>query len=212
MNFIANLLLLLTIIWMCCVLIACIILWFNGKESHKKERVDLYWFWFDRFGKIGISFPRCFVPLFNLFQKRKVGFGFLAASIIVKNKDGSLLLCEITQKKRYKNVKYDIGAGGGVTAGEDPTVSAVREIDEEIGIVVKKDRLKYLRTVTPSSGYHWIVSQYSLELNDNEEVNLQRSDGTYIRTLWISVQDLKRKYSDGVVKADQFLNATTNTW
>jgi ADP-ribose pyrophosphatase YjhB (NUDIX family) len=183
-------------------------LWSRSKESHKKEYVDLYFFVFDRFFKTGIYFPRCYTPIFNVFQKKKIGFCFMAVNVVVMNEEKKLLLCEINSSKRYENVKYDIGAGGMVAMGESLRTSAVREIEEELGFVVEEDKLISVRYVTPAGGYHCVVHIYVLKITD-EVIDFDKSDGTYIGYSWVSREDLCNKYGENIVKADQYLNATT---
>ena len=62
-----------------------------------------------------------------------------------KKIDGEIfLLFQKRSKKVHNGGFYDISAGGHVDVGEDVLTAAVREVKEEIGISLEKDRLEFL--------------------------------------------------------------------
>ena len=49
---------------------------------------------------------------------------------------------------------WDTSVAGHVTAGEDPITSAVREIEEEIGLQVNKEDLQFFKIIKVKAIYN----------------------------------------------------------
>ncbi len=68
----------------------------------------------------------------------------------VATPDGLLLLQKRSIEKENHPGLWDISAAGHLSAGEDSRRAAVREIEEEIGLRVHPDELRYLATLRES--------------------------------------------------------------
>ena len=62
-------------------------------------------------------------------------------AIIYNSKGEMLIQLRAKDKKHYPNL-WDISAAGHISAGEDPIVSCMREIEEEVGLKVDVSELK----------------------------------------------------------------------
>lgn len=65
---------------------------------------------------------------------------------LVNDKGEILLQLRTADKDIYPSV-WDISVGGHVGAGEDTTITACREMGEELGILAKPEDFRYLSTV-----------------------------------------------------------------
>jgi 8-oxo-dGTP pyrophosphatase MutT (NUDIX family) len=80
----------------------------------------------DETGRVVGSAPRSVVRRDNLRHA--------ATAVLVRDPDARIYLHRRTDTKDWAPGHWDAAAGGVVLAGEDPHDSAVRELDEELGI------------------------------------------------------------------------------
>ena len=66
--------------------------------------------------------------------------GSIHILIINKDKSKTLLQKRSKEKKLYSDT-WDISVGGHISAGEDDITSAIRELNEELGLLINKDKL-----------------------------------------------------------------------
>lgn len=64
-----------------------------------------------------------------------------------RNNEGMLLLQKRAADKETFPGYWDISSAGHVNAGESSIDAAVRELEEEIGVIVRKDELRFLFTL-----------------------------------------------------------------
>jgi isopentenyldiphosphate isomerase len=64
---------------------------------------------------------------------------------IVDFKKNVLIQKRAASKDVFPNL-WDVSVAGHISAGEQPEISAIREIEEEIGLSVSKDELQYIGT------------------------------------------------------------------
>ena len=81
-----------------------------------------------------------------------------SAHIWIYNSKGEILLQHRAKTKHLYPDMWDISAAGHVSAGEEPIVSAVRELEEELGIKVKKEDLELLDIHREDRKYKDIVN------------------------------------------------------
>lgn len=76
-------------------------------------------------------------------EAHKDGLWHRAAHIWIYNSQGEVLLqLRASEKLLYPDM-WDISAAGHVSAGEDPVISGLRELEEEIGLKVEKEALDF---------------------------------------------------------------------
>lgn len=61
--------------------------------------------------------------------------------------DGRLLIQRRSREKENHPGLWDVSAAGHLSAGEDSLSAAVREVEEEIGLRIRPDELRYLATL-----------------------------------------------------------------
>jgi len=78
-------------------------------------------------------------------EAHKKGLWHRAVHIWIYTPKKELILQLRAKGKQIYPGLWDISAAGHVSAGEDSTVSALREIEEEIGLKVRKEDLNFLK-------------------------------------------------------------------
>jgi len=113
----------------------------------------------------------------------------LAAHVWLLNPDGELLLQKRALSKENDPGLWDVSVAGHVSAGETALASAVREVEEEIGLKVAAERLEFLFREKESR----ILNEGSYLDNEWHEVYLWKVEvDTSVMTLQESeVSDVK---------------------
>lgn len=86
-------------------------------------------------------------------EVHREGLWHQIAVVVIIDNDGRILLQQRSKNKRTNPEKWDIAAAGHVDAGEDSLLTARREVEEELGIVV--DNLQFLLSYSRESRYEW---------------------------------------------------------
>jgi len=117
------------------------------------------------------------------------GLWHRAAHIWIYNSKGEILLqLRAEEKPLYPNM-WDISVAGHVGAGEDPIISGLREIEEEIGLEVKKMDLQFFKIKKVKDVYKDIKNNefwyiYFLKFDDNiKKLKLQNEEVQKIQFL-----------------------------
>jgi isopentenyl-diphosphate Delta-isomerase len=122
-------------------------------------------------------------------EAHRLGLWHRTAHIWIYNSKGELLLqLRSKEKPLYPNM-WDISAAGHVTAGEDPLISGLREIEEEIGLKVKSKDLQFFKIKKFSMIYKKLKNNefcyvYFLKFDgDINKLKLQKEEVQKIRFL-----------------------------
>jgi len=78
-------------------------------------------------------------------EAHKKGLWHRTAHIWIYNSNGEMLLQLRAKNKEFYPDMWDISVAGHVSLGEDPEISALREIKEEIGLSIKKEDLDFFK-------------------------------------------------------------------
>lgn len=114
------------------------------------------------------------------------GYYHLVSEIIVRHKDGSYLLMQRDERKHLGGM-WEASAGGSALQGEDPFACAIRELQEETGIV--SDELTEIGQVL-HYGHKTIYVEYLCNTDvDKDSIILQ--DGETADYKWISGDELR---------------------
>lgn len=112
------------------------------------------------------------------------------AVVAVLDGESRILLQQRSKNKQTNPGKWDIAAAGHVDAGEDVLTTALRETQEEVGILAEK--LEYVLTYQKESQFEW---------NGDKLVDRQIFDCFSLCKPEIRVDDLKIQNSEvGAVK------------
>jgi len=129
-----------------------------------------------------------------------LGLPHRAVHILVFNESGELFLQKRSMKKDLNKGLWDTSAAGHVDVGEEYTVSALRETQEELGInIVKSLQFLFKLPPTPQLGMEFI-QVYQCSHNGPFILNQDEIDeGT-----WCSIEDISIR----VKKCDPTLTET----
>ena len=76
-----------------------------------------------------------------------------AVHVWIINDDNEILLQRRSPNKDSNPNMLDISSAGHITTGNDSLTTAVREIEEELGLIVNPDDLQFIKTIKKSSKY-----------------------------------------------------------
>lgn len=79
-------------------------------------------------------------------EAHKKGLFHASAHIWIFNNQKEVLIQKrASNKDTFPNL-WDVSVAGHISTGEKPIVSALREVEEEIGLIIKPDNLQYIGT------------------------------------------------------------------
>jgi len=92
------------------------------------------------------------------------GLWHKSVHVWVVNDNNQILLQQRCAKKKFFPNVWDVSFAGHVGAGEDAITSAIREGEEELGINLDTDKMKYLFTNKEKLSYDTIQSNEFVEI------------------------------------------------
>lgn len=118
------------------------------------------------------------------------GLFHLVCEILVRHRDGSILLMQRAYGKEVYPGLYEASAGGSALKGENADEAARRELREETGIVAKE-----LKPVYRCTGKNAIYHGYLCETDcDKQAITLQKDET--IDFMWLSKKDFMEYYQE----------------
>lgn len=93
-------------------------------------------------------------------EAHQKGFLHASAHIWIFNKN-IIIQKRAENKDTFPNL-WDVSVAGHISAGETPDVSALREVEEEIGLKINKEHLNYLGTSKNKIQHHTNLIDYEL--------------------------------------------------
>lgn len=146
-------------------------LWRNAKPKHRSEWVDVL-FVFGRWHmRTGVSIPRAFDPLLDVFNRRYWGLTFPCVQVIVYNHLGMFLVGHRDSGSRWW---WDLGASGMNPFDLSALECAEAELWEELGF---KGDLKKVGVLYPCDGMTCLMNVYTVQVPF--DVVPRSTDGTY---------------------------------
>ena len=79
-------------------------------------------------------------------EAHKKGLFHQSVHIWIADFEKNVLIQKRASNKDVFPNLWDVSVAGHISAGEQPEISAIREIEEEIGLSVSKDALQYIGT------------------------------------------------------------------
>ena len=126
------------------------------------------------------------------------GYFHLCSEIIVRHTDGSYLIMQ-RDKRRHLGGMWEATAGGSALQGEDPLTCAMRELQEETGIV--SDELTEIGRVLHHGHKTYYVDYLCVTDVDKDSIVLQ--EGETIAFKWINPDELRAMSRDNLATMRQ---------
>lgn len=121
-----------------------------------------------------------------------------AVHVWIINSNNEVLMQRRSKTKVNCPNMWDISVAGHISAGEDAMTSAIREIEEEIGIEIQESELKHLGELTAESILNdgtYINKEYNdvyLIEKDIELSQMKKQESEVEDLKYISIDELKR--------------------
>ena len=132
---------------------------------------------------------------YDLFRNEQVpdGVYHIAVEVYVFSRDGKVLITQRATNKTYP-LKWE-NTGGSVLKGETPMQGAIRELNEETGLIVTETQLclAYTEVKHPA-----IYKCFVAFVEENEQIRLQ--EGETVDYKWLLYDDLLE-----FIKTDEFV-------
>lgn len=110
---------------------------------------------------------------------------------IINDKDELLIQQRASTSKKYAD--YWETVSGGVEKGEDAITGIIRELDEELGIRVSKDNLRFIGSYARVNDF---VEVFLLKTNiDIEDLKLQEDEVQTAK--WVSIKEFENILENG---------------
>lgn len=117
---------------------------------------------------------------------------------IINNKDELLLQKRSATKKSHPNC-WDISAAGHIKAGEDVLTGAIREMKEELDLLVDKEELQYIATVKSIKNGKNKEFQYVYLVRCNKDIQEYHfEDGEVSEVKYIYYEELEKMVAERV--------------
>ena len=126
------------------------------------------------------------------------GYFHLCSEIIVRHTDGSYLIMQ-RDKRRHLGGMWEATAGGSALQGEDPLTCAMRELQEETGIV--SGELIEIGRVLHHGHKTYYVDYLCVTDVDKDSIVLQ--EGETIAFKWIDPDELRAMSRDNLATMRQ---------
>lgn len=119
------------------------------------------------------------------------GIYHLVCEIIVKHIDGTFLLMQRDYQKHHGGM-WEVTAGGSALKGETPLLSAIRELEEETGLVAKD--IKEIKRIVHDVNHSLYVVYLCITDCEKDAIVLQ--EGETIAYKWIDRKSLMEMSED----------------
>lgn len=128
--------------------------------------------------------------------------GSIHILIVNKDKTKTLLQKRCEQKKLYPNM-WDIAVGGHISAGENPLISAQRELQEELGLNLNNLDVKEIDRIKEQLSNNGVISNEYVSIyvayGDVEisKIKLQKEEVSEIK--WYSKKELNKLIKEEII-------------
>ncbi len=120
-----------------------------------------------------------------------------SVGIVVLNSAGEILIHRRAEDKDVWPGQWDMAAGGVVSAGESYESAAARELEEEVGITGAA-----LRHVRDGRFHDDDVNALCRFFEARWDGPVRFNDGEVVEALWVSVDELRRRFERDVFVPD----------
>ena len=111
---------------------------------------------------------------------------------VLNSRNEMLIQRRQMSKDRYPGC-WDISAGGFVLSGEDAATSALRELEEEMGLVLKPEDLRFVFT----EPFSYVLDDYFLAKAEADPAALTLQEEEVADARWFSLEEVTAMIGDG---------------
>ncbi len=119
--------------------------------------------------------------------------------VIVRDKNNKILLQKRSSTKDLYPDCWDLSVGGHVNYGRSYLETAIKELEEEIGIKASAKELKFIGEVLvklPSSNEFFQVFEYNLKVKDDIKVEVSELS----QTAWMTMEEIRESMNQKTLK------------
>ena len=117
----------------------------------------------------------------------------LVAHVCVLNGKNEMLCQRRSPAKGHYGGRWDLTAGGFVLSGEDAETSALRELEEEMGLVLKPKDLRFVFT----EPFSYVLDDYFLARAEADPTALTLQEEEVADARWFSQEEVIAMIADG---------------
>lgn len=123
-------------------------------------------------------------------DKIEIGEYIIGVQAIIINSHNEILISQRSKNKSVYPLKWECN-GGAIRKGEDEITGLIREIYEELGILLDKENAIYLKTVKKEKQFKVIyLFNMDIEIDDIKFV-----DSEAIEAKWVSIQEFVKMFN-----------------
>lgn len=149
-----------------------------------QEKIDIYDENKNKTGKVKIRHQDPIEP----------GEFIIGIQAIILNSQRQILISQRSELKDKAPLKWECN-GGALLAGEEFVDGIIREIYEELGIELEKNKAIYLKTARNA---HRFKEIYLFEKDVSIE-DIKFADGEAIAAKWVSIEEFMRMFNSGEI-------------
>ena len=153
----------------------------------KDELVDVYDINKNKTGKTKNRYKETFSP----------GEYMIGVQATIINSNNEILITQRSSRAPVYPLKWECN-GGGLRQGETPLDGLVREMREELGIELDRDKIKYLKTAINGHVIKEIYA-YKKDLSINE---LEYPDKEAQNAKWVTIDEFMKLFDEGIIVAN----------
>lgn len=123
-------------------------------------------------------------------DKLEDGEYIIGVQAIIINSQNQILISQRSKNKSVYPLKWECN-GGAIRKGEDETSGLIREIHEELGILLDKEKAIHLKTVKKKKQFKVIyLFNMDIEIKDIKFVDNEAVDAK-----WVSIQEFMKMFN-----------------
>ena len=117
----------------------------------------------------------------------------LVTHVCVMNGKNEMLCQRRSPAKGHYGGRWDLSAGGFVLTGEEPGPAAQRELEEELGLALPAESIRFLFT----EPFSYVLDDYHIAHAEVDPATLTLEEAEVAEAAWFSFEDVKAMIADG---------------
>ena len=122
----------------------------------------------------------------------------LVVHVWILTKDGRILLTQRSKDKETNPLKWE-GPGGSVVKGEKPVEGAKREVFEEIGLDIPKEKFNLFRQERREKDFNDFFFAYYVIVEESIINEIKFLDNEAVDKKWVTIEKFNKMFDDGEI-------------